>query len=257
MSSFDDLRGIVERLRTPESGCPWDLEQTPETLRPYLVEETYEVVDAIEGGDPDELKKELGDLLFQIVLIAEMARQNGWFDIDEVCRAIADKMVRRHPHVFVPGHVEEDAGTIAAWEARKARERGTDGSMLDGVPRALPSLIRAHRVGEKASRVGFDWASPDGARAKVFEELTELDEARDGGDAQRVREEYGDVLLALASYGRLLGIGPEEALREANARFEGRFREVERRVHGSGRLMAELPVAELEGLWAEVKEDGC
>lgn len=256
MSGFDDLRGIVERLRGPD-GCPWDKAQTPESMRPYLVEETYEVIDAIESGDPAELKKELGDVLFHVVLLSEMARQAGWFDVDDVCKAIATKMVVRHPHVFIEGYEEEDAGSIAAWEARKAKERGTDGSMLDGVPKALPSLIRAHRVGEKASRVGFDWTSPDGAREKVFEELAELDEARAGGDEQRIREEYGDVLLAAASYGRLLGIGPEEALREANARFEGRFREVERRVHDSNRLMAELSVGELEGLWAEVKEDGC
>ena len=252
MSAFDDLRSIVERLRGPD-GCPWDKEQTPETMRPYLVEETYEVVDAIESGDPSELCNELGDLLFQVMLLSEMGRQAGWFDVDDVCAAIGKKMVTRHPHVFIEGYVEDDAGSVAAWEARKAKERGTSGSMLDGVPRALPALIRAHRVGEKASRVGFDWPSADGAREKVVEEMGELDEARAAGDEDAIRAEYGDLLLAVASYGRLLGLGPEEALREANTRFEGRFREVERRVHDSDRLMAELDADELEGLWQEVK----
>ncbi|HJN73391.1 MAG TPA: nucleoside triphosphate pyrophosphohydrolase [Myxococcota bacterium] len=252
MTPFDELRAIVERLRAPE-GCPWDRAQTPRSLRPYLVEETYEVIDAIESGDPEELRKELGDLLFQVMLLSEMAHQAGHFSIDEVAAGIAEKMVRRHPHVFEEGHEEDDAGTVAAWEARKARERGAGGSVLDGVPTALPALIRAHRVGEKVSRVGFDWSSAGGARDKVTEELAELDEAMSTGDAERIRAEYGDVLLAMASLGRLLDIGPEEALREANARFEQRFRGVEGRVHGSGRLMAELSPEELEEHWEQVK----
>jgi len=252
MTPFEELRAIVTRLRG-EDGCPWDRAQTPETMRPYVVEETYEVLDAIEGGDPEELRKELGDLLFQVVLLAEMGRQSGDFDVDDVARGIADKMVRRHPHVFVEGYEEHDAGTVAAWEARKAKERGPGGSVLDGVPKALPALIRAHRVGEKVSRVGFDWDAPSGARDKVSEELVELDEALAAGDAEAIRAEYGDVLLAMASLGRLLDIGPEEALREANVRFEGRFRQVEERVHASGRLMSELSAEELEQHWEVVK----
>ena len=252
MTPFQELRAIVQRLRG-DDGCPWDRAQTPESMRPYLVEETYEVLDAIESGDPEELRKELGDLLFQVVLLAEMGRQAGHFDLDEVAAGIAEKMVRRHPHVFEEGHVEDDAGTVAAWEARKARERGPGGSVLDGVPRALPALIRAHRVGEKVGRVGFDWAGPEGAREKVAEELAELDEALAGGDPERIRAEYGDVLLAMASLGRKLDLGPEEALREANGRFEGRFRDVERRVRESGRLMSELSLEELEEQWEEVK----
>lgn len=223
-------------------------------MRPYLVEETYEVVDAIESGDPEELRKELGDLLFQVMLLSEMAEQAGDFSIDDVAQGIAEKMVRRHPHVFEEGYEEDDAGTVAAWEGRKAKERGPGGSVLDGVPKALPALIRAHRVGEKVSRVGFDWDAPAGARGKVAEELVELDEAISMGDEGRIRAEYGDVLLAMASLGRHLDIGPEEALREANTRFETRFRAVEVDVHASGRRMAELDAAELEAHWEEVKK---
>ena len=255
MSRFEELRAVVERLRA-QDGCPWDREQTPETMRPYLIEEAYEVVEAIESGEPAELKKELGDLLFQIMLLSEMGRQAGWFDVDEVCQGITEKMVRRHPHVFDPEHEEEDPGSVGAWEARKARERGAGGgSMLDGVPKSLPSLIRAHRVGEKVSRVGFDWPDADGARAKVFEELGELDEARSEADPDRIRHEYGDLLLAVASYGRLLGLGPEEALREANQRFEGRFRGVESMAANRDQLLTELSIQELEALWQRAKSE--
>jgi MazG family protein len=255
MTPLQQLRDVVERLRGPD-GCPWDRAQTPESMRPYLIEEAYEVVEAIESGDPAELRKELGDLLFQIVLLAEMGRQSGQFDFDEVCEGITEKMIRRHPHVFDPEHEEEDAGSVGAWEARKARERGAGGgSMLDGVPASLPSLIRAHRVGEKVSKVGFDWPSADGARAKVLEELAELDEARSDRDEDAIRHEYGDLLLAVASYGRLLGLGPEESLREANQRFEGRFRKVESMATDRDQLLTELSPDELEALWARAKSE--
>ena len=156
MSALHELIRVVARLRAPD-GCPWDRAQTPGSMRPYLVEETYEVVDAIERGSPDDLREELGDLLFQVVLLAQMAREAGHFDIEGVAAGIAQKMVERHPHVFEPDHVEEDAGTVAAWEARKARARPAGRSMLDGLPPQLPALVTAYRVGEKVARVGFDW----------------------------------------------------------------------------------------------------
>ena len=248
-----DLIAIVQLLRGPE-GCPWDRAQTPESMRPYLVEETYEVLDAIESGDEQALCGELGDLLFQIVMLAEMARQRDAFDMDEVARGIHRKMVERHPHVFDPDHQEEDPGSVGAWEARKAATRGPDTSMLDGIPTALPALVRAHRVGEKVSRVGFDWPDLEGVRAKVDEEMGELDEALAEEDAAAVRAEYGDLLLSVANMGRFLGIGPEEALREANARFDGRFRMVEELARSRAKSLLELEPAALEALWQEAKK---
>ena len=212
MSALDDLVSLVATLRGP-AGCPWDRAQTPATMRPYLLEEAYEVVEAIDGGEPGALQAELGDLLFQIVLIAQMAQEAGRFSIQDVALGIHHKMVRRHPHVFVPGHVEADAGSVSAWEARKAMERPAGSSALDGVPNALPALIRAHRVGEKAARVGFDWPDAGGVREKVDEELGELDAALAGGNPAEIVDEYGDALLALANLGRALGLSPEDALR--------------------------------------------
>lgn len=251
MTSFDELVAIVARLRAPD-GCPWDRAQTPKTLRPYVLEEAYEVVDAIDRGQPDALRKELGDLLFEVVLLAQMAKDEALFDIDGVCAAIAEKMVRRHPHVFDPNHQEEDPGSVGAWEARKAKERsGT--SMMDGVPMALPALVRAHRVGEKVARVGFDWPDLASVRAKVDEELGELDAELAGSDRAAVAREYGDCLLALANLGRFLGIGPEEALREANTRFEERFREVERLANARGVDLHTRDAEALDELWQEAK----
>lgn len=248
MESFDDLVAVVARLRAPD-GCPWDRAQDPSSMRPYLVEEAYEVVEAIERDDPRELREELGDLLFQVVLLAQMASESGWFDMADVAGDIRDKMVRRHPHVFDPEHDEEDAGTVAAWEARKARERRATGrSMLDGLPSALPALIRAHRIGEKVAKVGFDWPDQQSVRAKVDEELGELDEALEAGDHDAVAAEYGDVLLAAANLGRFLGLGPEEALRESSARFERRFRHVERLADERDVLLHELDAEALDGL---------
>ncbi|MCB9746415.1 MAG: nucleoside triphosphate pyrophosphohydrolase [Alphaproteobacteria bacterium] len=257
MTSFDALIRIVAQLRGPE-GCPWDRAQTPHSMRPYVVEEAYEVVEAIEEGDPEALKKELGDLLFQVVLLAQMAEDAGWFSIEDVSRAISDKMIRRHPHVFDPEHEEESPGSPAAWEALKAQERGAQVSMLAGLPKALPALVRAHRVGSKVSRAGFDWPDLQGVRDKVDEELAELDAElalRAEGRPHRVEAEYGDVLLALSSLGRFVDVGPEEALRGANQRFEGRFMELERRALQAGASVHALDADALEALWQQIKQD--
>lgn len=221
-------------------------------MRPYFVEETYEVLDAIDSGDPNALREELGDLLFQIVLVSEMAHQAGWFDLQDVARGIGQKMIERHPHVFEEGHDADSS--VAAWEERKAAKRGPEASLLDGVPRALPALLRAHRMGERVSRVGFDWPDVDGVRAKVDEELAELEEAMDTGDPHDIRAEYGDLLLATANLGRHLGVGPEEALREANAKFEQRFRKVEDLARTAGTPLDRLDHDALEALWARAKE---
>ncbi len=223
-------------------------------MRPYLVEETYEVVEAIEGGDPAALREELGDLLFQVVLLAQMATDEGSFTLDDVVGDVRDKMVRRHPHVFDPDHVEEDAGSVGAWEARKAAEHSaTARSMLDGLPRSLPALVRAHRIGEKVAKVGFDWPDLASVRHKVDEELTELDDELRADARLAAQAEYGDVLLATANLGRFLGVGPEEALRASSSRFEARFRTVENLARERGLRLHALDPGALDGLWREAK----
>jgi tetrapyrrole methylase family protein/MazG family protein/ATP diphosphatase len=252
------LVAIMQRLLAPD-GCPWDREQTLETLRPYVVEEAHEVVDAIDRSDAADLREELGDLLLQIVFQSEIARNKGWFGPDDVVAAISDKMVRRHPHVFA----DESAGTsnevLDAWEKRKAREREAKASSerpkgaLDGVPVAMPSLLRAVRIGDKAARVGYDWPSPRGARDKVDEELRELDEAIASGERERMEDELGDVLFALASWARLSSIDPEASLRRTLDRFTTRFREAERLAHERGTALDQMNDDARDVLWREAK----
>lgn len=242
---------IMQRLLAPD-GCPWDREQTLETLRPYVVEEAHEVVDAIDRGAPDELREELGDLLLQIVFQSELARMQGWFGPDDVVAAICEKLVRRHPHVFGDQKVSGTAEVLANWEQIKAREKAGRG-VLDGVPKALPALLRASRMGEKAARVGFDWPDLTGARAKVDEELAELDAAVRGEDRGRVEQELGDVLFSLVSVARKLDVDPEAALRGTLERFGQRVRWVENRVKERGEDLAALDAAALDALWHEAK----
>ena len=252
--SLDDLVDVVARLRS-EGGCPWDRAQTPASLRPYVLEECAEVLDAIDRQDDPELRKELGDVLFQIVLLARMKEESGTFSIDDVIGDITAKMISRHPHVFDANHDSvRDEGDVAAWEARKARERAADKSALDGVPTTLPSLLRAHRISEKASIVGFDWPDIRGVRAKVDEELGELDDAIASGDVDHIGEEFGDLLFTLVNLGRHLPVGAEEALRMATAKFDNRFRHLERSVIAEGSSVHEMDADELELRWATVKE---
>ncbi|MBX2801620.1 MAG: nucleoside triphosphate pyrophosphohydrolase [Myxococcales bacterium] len=258
MKAFEELVQIVARLRG-ENGCPWDLEQTPESFRPYIIEEAYEVVDAIDRRDRPELKKELGDVLFQIVMLARMAEEAGWFDLGDVVAGINKKMIDRHPHVFDPTFDRsQDFQGIEAWERRKALERAGQGSALDGVPEALPALLRAHRVSEKASMVGFDWPDVQGVRAKVTEELAELDEALEQQDDDAVAEELGDLMLAMVNLGRHLPTGAEDALRGATRKFEARFRRVEAALAAEGRSIHAVDADELEEIWrttARIGED--
>lgn len=254
--TFDALVEVVARLRG-EGGCPWDRAQTLETLRPYVLEEAFEVVEAIDARDPAELRKELGDLLFQVVILSRIAAEQGDFTIAQVVAGVARKMVARHPHVFDPAHVHvRDEGSVAAWEARKARERlATGGSALDGVPDALPGLLRAHRVSEKAGAVGFDWPDAPSVRAKIDEELAELDEAMADGDPDHIGEELGDLLFAVVNLGRHLPVSAEDALRMATRKFERRFRAVERRLAAEGRTVHDADPAELERLWQAAKAE--
>jgi tetrapyrrole methylase family protein/MazG family protein/ATP diphosphatase len=249
--SLPRLVEIMRRLLAPD-GCPWDREQTLETLRPYVVEEAHEVVDAIDRGAPDELREELGDLLLQIVFQSELAQAQGWFGPDDVISGICDKLVRRHPHVFGTATVRSTEEVLTNWEAIKATEKAGRGA-LDGVPRSMPALLRATRVGEKASRVGFDWPELSGARAKVDEELAELDVAVQSGEHQRITDELGDVLFALVSVARKLAVDPEAALRGTLDRFTQRFRIVESLASAQGVELSSLSGAVLDDMWREAK----
>jgi nucleoside triphosphate diphosphatase len=249
---FEALVEVVARLRTD---CPWDRAQTWASLRPYVLEEAYELCEALDRGRAPEVRKELGDVLFQVLLLARIGADGGHFGIDEVVRGTTAKMVERHPHVFDESHTPTagDVG-IVAWEARKARER-REGSTLDGVPDALPALLRAHRVSEKASRVGFDWPNAAAVREKIDEELAELDEAIAREDAAGIEEELGDLLFALVNLGRHLPVSAEDALRTATRKFEGRFRSVEASLAAEGRSVHEVDLVELEARWQAAKRE--
>lgn len=246
------LVGVMQRL-LGEGGCPWDREQTMETLRPYVIEEAHEVVDAIDRGSPDALREELGDLLMQIAFLAEIGRARGWFGPDDVVDAICEKMLHRHPHVFGDEHAATADEVLVRWEKGKAAERAEKGDprgALDGVPVAMPALLRATRIGEKASRVGFDWPDASGVRAKIDEELRELDAAESD---ERREEELGDLLFAIASWARKSRLDPEAALRRALDRFGERFRACERQARAQGRDLGALSAAELDALWHAAK----
>jgi nucleoside triphosphate diphosphatase len=233
------IRAIVERLRDPVDGCDWDRVQTFATIAPYTIEEAYEVADAIARDDPAAIKEELGDLLFQVVLHARIAEQAGQFSLDDVATAIADKMERRHPHIFGDATVRPD------WEALKAAER-SDASALDGVALALPALMRAEKLQKRAARTGFDWPDTGGPRAKIFEELSEIETAASDDDRE---DEVGDLLFAVVNLARHLRVDPEVALRRANAKFERRFRVIELADGFSA-----LSLDEKEALWTTAKE---
>jgi MazG family protein len=245
----------MARLRAPD-GCPWDLEQDLATLRPYLLEETYEVLEAIDLGDAAAHREELGDLLLQIVFQARLREEAGAFAFADVADAISDKLVSRHPHVFGDATVKDAEGVLKQWAVLKREEKVKKGgglSALEGVPRQLPSLARADRLTEKASRVGFDWPDAAGARAKVTEELAELDEAIASGQRLEIEREVGDSLFALANLARKLGVAPEEALRGTVGRFISRFQHVEQVLAGRGVPPGTASLEEMDRLWDEAK----
>jgi tetrapyrrole methylase family protein/MazG family protein/ATP diphosphatase len=250
------LIAIMARLRDPDGGCPWDLEQTFATIAPYTIEEAYEVADAIDRADLSELKDELGDLLLQVVYHARMAEEAGAFDFLDVANAICDKMIRRHPHVF-GGDIHRDAIEQArAWDAIKAEERAAKdaaASILDGVPVALPALMRAEKLTRRAARVGFTWEKPEDVLEKLHEELAELAAETGAGDLARVREEMGDVLFVCANLARMLDVDPEEALRGANAKFTRRFHAIEQALAADGRGPEQSDLAEMDALWNAAK----
>jgi ATP diphosphatase len=254
------LLEIMTRLRDPQQGCPWDREQSFRTIAPYTIEEAYEVADAIERDDRDQLREELGDLLFQVVFYAEMGREQGWFDFEDIAADIAAKMERRHPHVFGDAKIETAADQTRAWEDHKALERGqkaiiAEPSALDGVPVALPALTRADKLQKRAARVGFDWPEATQVIDKIEEEIAELREAlaKSPAPSLETEDEIGDLLFALVNLARHLGHDPEQALRGANAKFERRFRFIEQALAKSGRGTRDASLEEMEALWAEAK----
>ncbi|MCI0589200.1 MAG: nucleoside triphosphate pyrophosphohydrolase [Planctomycetes bacterium] len=245
------LLEVVERLRSP-SGCPWDRSQTIESMAPFVIEEAYEVADSIAAARPEEVCEEVGDLLMVLVSLAWIAEEGGRFTLADSAAGVAEKLVRRHPHVFGETKVSGVGEVLRNWETIKGEEKkeGEDRSAIAGVPRALPALLRAFRVVEKAARVGFDWEKLEDAAAKVDEEREELRAALASGDRERIEAEMGDLLLAVAVCGRKTGVNPEIALRHAVERFGERFRFVENRL---GRPFAEASAAEIEALWHEAK----
>ncbi len=252
-SAIARLLAIMRRLRDPDGGCPWDLEQDFRSIAPYTIEEAYEVADAIAREDPSALKEELGDLLLQVVYHSRMAEERGWFDFREVAEAVSDKMVRRHPHVFGNRRIADAGEQRRHWEELKAQEQAATSSLLDGLPRALPALLRARKLQERAARVGFDWPDAHGVLAKVEEELGELRRALAEEDRLAARRELGDLLFSLVNLARWLEVDAEDALREANRRFEQRFRTMEELARTRGTKLSALDAQGLESLWQEAK----
>ncbi len=248
---FVELLSVMARLRGSR-GCPWDREQTRGSLRPFLIEEAYEVLEALDAEDPAAIKEELGDLLFQVVFHAEIAEERGEFSMSDLLGALLEKMVRRHPHVFGDGSIGTPAQALAQWEAIKQAE-GVRRSALHGIPRRLPGLLRAQRVQHRASRVGFDWQDPAEALEKVHEEVTEVSAALRQGDTQQVSAEIGDLLFAVVNVARLAATDPEMALQGAIERFLQRFERMEEAAGESGRELRMLTLEEMERLWVEAK----
>lgn len=248
ISPVDRLRNIVARLRSPE-GCPWDREQTHESLKPHLVEECYELIDAIDAGNDKEMKEELGDLLLQVVLHSQMASEDGRFSMDDVATVIADKLVHRHPHVFGENKLPDSEAVLRQWEVIKRSEKQERNSALDGVPKGLPALMRAQKVQTKAARVGFDWNDADGVLVKIREELEEIECAPE----PRLEEEIGDLLFAVVNFARKKGFDAEQVLYQATAKFSDRFQAMERLAKDRGQELPSLTLRQMDEFWEESK----
>ncbi len=253
ISQFDRLMELMRRLRAP-GGCPWDAEQTHESLKRYLLEETYEVMEAIDAASTSMLKEELGDLLLQVVFHSVIAEERNDFTIDEVIEVLNDKLIRRHPHVFADLKIKDIDQLIENWERIKKKEKGSARkSALSGVPAHLPALLRAQKISEKAARVGFDWSHTDEVFAKVLEELKEFEETLLEGDQERMEAELGDLLFAITNLGRFLALNPEDALRKTIIRFTKRFTHIEESLHAENREIQDASLEEMEKLWEAAK----
>ncbi|MDR2215031.1 MAG: nucleoside triphosphate pyrophosphohydrolase [Nevskiaceae bacterium] len=253
LSAMRQLLQIMQRLRDPQHGCPWDRAQDERSLSRYTLEEAYELVDALECGDVAARRDELGDLLFQVVFLAQLGAERGEYDFEAVARGIADKLVRRHPHVFA---ADDDPRDQNDWEAIKAAERAARGErgLLDGIPRAAPALLRAAKVGKRAAQVGFDWNDAEGVYAKIAEELNEVQQAQRSGEASACEEEIGDLLLAVTSLARHLHVDPETALRRAVDKFQTRFTAMETQVREQGSTLEGHSAEQLDALWRQAKK---
>jgi MazG family protein len=247
VAPFLQLLAVIDRLRSPQ-GCPWDRKQTPQSLIPYLLEETYEVIESIEADNPQGLKEELGDVLLHVLFQSRMAQEAGHFTLDESLRTLTDKLVRRHPHVFGDTPVTDAAEVASNWEAAKQREKGRT-SLLDGVPRSLPALARAQRLQEKAAAVGFDWPTIAPAWDKFREEIVELQAACATGQQAAIAEEFGDVLFSLVNLGRFLNLNAESSLRQAMAKFQQRFHGIEQELARRGQRLQDVSLEEMDAIW--------
>ncbi|MBN1290425.1 MAG: nucleoside triphosphate pyrophosphohydrolase [Candidatus Latescibacteria bacterium] len=257
MSAFDKLVDVMKKLHAP-GGCPWDREQTHVSLKPYLLEETYEALEAIDSGSDEKLQEELGDVLMQVVFHAEIADREGRFTIDDVIGGIVEKLIRRHPHVFGDTTVDGSDQVIKNWEEikrREKREKKGGGSVLDGLPKSLPALIKARRIQEKVSRVGFDWERTEEVMLKVDEELNELKEANLAQNKAAIEEELGDLLFAIANLARFVSLCPEDALRKTIDKFQRRFQYIESELPKRGMKLGEASLEEMDKLWDEVKKE--
>lgn len=251
-NNLNELKKISHRLRAP-GGCPWDREQTHDSLKKYLIEETYEAIDAIESGNDEEMLEELGDVLYQVYAHAEIAEEEGRFNLNDIAGRIAGKLVYRHPHVFADENIETSEEVLTRWEKLKKKEKDPSRSILDGIPRHLPALLKAYRVQEKTSRSGFDFSEIEETVSKLDEETAELKEVIADGDSERIFEEFGDILFSIVNIARFLKIDPEAALQQSVKKFTGRYKEVERRVFESGKEMSDFTMQELDSFWEEAK----
>jgi len=268
MQQLTRLLAIMSDLRNPETGCPWDLKQDYKSLVPYTLEEAYEVAEAIELGDMQEVKKELGDLLFQVVFYAQLAKEEGLFDFDDIAGAIADKMVSRHPHVFAGHQYKDEADFLKAWEQKKELEKqqsqaanadsaeNTAVSLMDGISKTLPAMTRAVKIQKKATQIGFDWESAQEILPKIHEELAELTIELESEPlvSEKVEEELGDVLFSCVNLARKLDIDPEKALRHSNHKFRQRFKQMESHYQHDRKKMEQAPIEQLEKTWQSVKK---
>lgn len=251
--NLDELLKIMSALRG-ENGCPWDKEQTRESLKPFIVEETYEVLEAIDEKEPEAVKEELGDLLFQIVFQCQIAKELGEFDMRDVIEKIGKKMIARHPHVFGDADYKTSEEVLVHWEAQKKREGKQRESILDGVPKTLPSLLRAHRLQDRASRVGFDWEKVEDVLLKLEEELEEFRSALKAKNQEEIEDELGDIFFVLVNISRFVGINPEDALRKTISKFISRFRYIEMTTAEQGKNLSDMTLAEMDALWEEAKK---
>ena len=253
---FESLVEVIATLRG-ENGCPWDREQTHTSLKPTLIEETYETVEAIDSGDPAKLKEELGDLLLNVMLQAQIAAESNDFTIYDVIETLTEKLIRRHPHVFGNVHVDNAEDVVMNWEAIKSQEAGYEDrkSILDGIPHALPALLRGQKIQKRVARVGFDWDNMSDVVEKIDEELVEVKESLKHSDPDAIEMEIGDLLFAIVNLCRFVDLQAEETLRKSNRKFVNRFKRVEKEVEKQGKRLKDQTLAELDAIWEEVKKD--